>query len=124
MPHQRGKRRRWMLIKGLLWGLCLACRCPHLADEETEAQEGLEMQLMSPDRKSRAKTSSQGPLGTVPEKERGVGLTHGVTRTRSQRHREDREAQKSRVWERIRQGDGSDGDQVRWWRSRQKKQGL
>lgn len=60
MPHQRGKRRRWMLIKTLLWGLCLACHCPHFADEETKVQEGLEMHLMSPNRKSRARTSSRG----------------------------------------------------------------
>lgn len=94
MPHQRGKRRRWMLIKGLLWGLCLACRCPHLADEETEAQEGLEMQLMSPDRKSRAKTSSLGPLGTVPEREGCGAHTRSDTDTFTEAQRGQRGTEK------------------------------
>lgn len=34
--------------------------------------------------------------------EKGGELTHRVTQTHSQRHREDRETQKSRAWERVR----------------------
>lgn len=61
---------------------------PHSADEETEAREGLEAELMSLNRKSGAGTSSQGPSVTVTERQRNTENIHrGTERTERQRHR-------------------------------------
>lgn len=80
-----GDSEAWVPIRGDVGvyeeravGLCLHRCYPHSADEETEAQEGPEAHLVSPNREGGVRASSQGPSDTVTERDR-------VTRVKTQR---------------------------------------